>query len=657
MNVVVNKLALEEAIEKILLERSIQSTRIDTIAGQEAAGENESAEPIEPSELMATQFATEMPPVGDPEFIPASNNELSKSASVIAREVPDDQMEYFYRKLHDLLDDTLDKHAEAVYGEDPTIGLPKWLPVAESIFRKKISLILEADINTPSSDGPFGTENDDTIIDLVTAVLDFELDVRERWISAGVFSDERSGMEETHPYIFDSSGAVSSIDKVAEILSLPQLSQALQDAVKATGSREETLKLLAGRHYDKNFARSHVPSKPYSADQINVNQELAKDLDKLLPEKTYKEIIQHYENLKTSESDPLLLKGYDDMIAIIHGRIYDEKKRERTDLSAKIMKSAAPVVVPDAPTAAAVEEERLKKLDALAPFFGFKNASGIRQWRRKYAEPKFKAMLGSINGIDAYKGYADKVLDNMSALLDEFAIISENSLSNLDAAIEKSPDDAELKSLRDGLTHINDQFQDMLQQSLSDEDGQIPIDLLTTTAGGYMLRSAFSEAYFNKQFRDFANDIKKHMILFLGSLGASPGISGTFAKMFNGEVDLVPLNSDKRQAEKLRQGGITQDIYNSAVRESESFTKDFFTGDYQKQSDQRYLSQLGNKKYIKKLFQDSIDMAIDEMDLDTRLDKELSSTETGDEFTLSESGMRAIISSILGENHESIRLP
>jgi len=65
-------------------------------------------EPIKPVAHMATQLSVEKPPVEDPWYVPASAQELSSAASVIAKEVPQSQLDYFYRELHKLLDKSLD---------------------------------------------------------------------------------------------------------------------------------------------------------------------------------------------------------------------------------------------------------------------------------------------------------------------------------------------------------------------------------------------------------------------------------------------------------------------------------------------------------------------------------------------------------------------
>jgi len=75
------------------------------------AGEDDSEElPLEPSAHMATQLSSEEPPVDDPDYVPATNKELALALSRIAREVPFDQIEKYYRKSHNTLDDVLDAH-------------------------------------------------------------------------------------------------------------------------------------------------------------------------------------------------------------------------------------------------------------------------------------------------------------------------------------------------------------------------------------------------------------------------------------------------------------------------------------------------------------------------------------------------------------------
>lgn len=72
-------------------------------------GYYEDEAPIKPSSHMATQLSIAEPPVEDEDYVPSTINELCAASVVIAKEVPIDQIEFFYRKLHLMLDEALDK--------------------------------------------------------------------------------------------------------------------------------------------------------------------------------------------------------------------------------------------------------------------------------------------------------------------------------------------------------------------------------------------------------------------------------------------------------------------------------------------------------------------------------------------------------------------
>ena len=103
MKVIVNRNALIHAIvESLSEEDEPEFERIDVVSDG----------PIFPAEMMSTQLAEAMPPVDDPDFIPATLEELSRSSFVIAKECPNSQIEFFYRKLHELLDIAADRENE-----------------------------------------------------------------------------------------------------------------------------------------------------------------------------------------------------------------------------------------------------------------------------------------------------------------------------------------------------------------------------------------------------------------------------------------------------------------------------------------------------------------------------------------------------------------
>ena len=82
MQVLVKRSALEELIKKLTEDRNLRSIR------QNIVPEAENEEPIVPSPQMALQLTADAPPVNDPEYVPASTQELARSASAISQEVP-----------------------------------------------------------------------------------------------------------------------------------------------------------------------------------------------------------------------------------------------------------------------------------------------------------------------------------------------------------------------------------------------------------------------------------------------------------------------------------------------------------------------------------------------------------------------------------------
>jgi hypothetical protein len=105
MEVSIKRRALKDFINKALKEnRTGHSGDMSDIP----AKDDESDNPIEASPQVAIQLSTERPPVEDDDFIPVSREELALSAGEIAKVVPENQFEYFYRMLHKLLDKILD---------------------------------------------------------------------------------------------------------------------------------------------------------------------------------------------------------------------------------------------------------------------------------------------------------------------------------------------------------------------------------------------------------------------------------------------------------------------------------------------------------------------------------------------------------------------
>jgi hypothetical protein len=137
--------------------------------------------------------------------------------------------------------------------------------------------------------------------------------------------------------------------------------------------------------------------------------------------------------------------------------------------------------------------------------------------------------------------------------------------------------------------------------------------------------------------------MKKHMTNFLQSAGVDSKGAATFAKMFNGEVDIIDKKDlsdpQSKKGQKMVNLGITPEIYDSSVKEHEKFSESFFTGDYQKQSEKKFMTLLKDKKKLGKLFDNAITTSQEDVDREEKIRK----AESGDEEKLAESYVRKII--------------
>ena len=71
--------------------------------------------PLKPTEMMSSQLATERPPIEDEDFEPENLSQLSKSAAAIAQLVPGDQVKFFYKELHKLLDTATEQQLSLIH--------------------------------------------------------------------------------------------------------------------------------------------------------------------------------------------------------------------------------------------------------------------------------------------------------------------------------------------------------------------------------------------------------------------------------------------------------------------------------------------------------------------------------------------------------------
>ena len=117
--------------------------------------------PLNASEQMATQLSKDRPPIEDDEFIPSSVTELGLAADAIGQMVPDDQVEYFYLRLKDLLDNAIEKHntPETVEEEEVEVDVIEKNEAIDRLFRQASFNLFEQ--NLAISDDEISTPRDE----------------------------------------------------------------------------------------------------------------------------------------------------------------------------------------------------------------------------------------------------------------------------------------------------------------------------------------------------------------------------------------------------------------------------------------------------------------------------------------------------------------
>tara|TARA_Y100001963_G_scaffold160232_1_gene269304 strand:- start:3840 stop:5861 length:2022 start_codon:yes stop_codon:yes gene_type:complete len=621
MNVVVKKKALLEFLTKVISEnRSAHSLHYDETVVDDST-------PVQATPQMSVQLSSDAPPVDDPEYIPAHKSELALASSVISHEVPDDQIEFFYRMLHKLLDASLDRHEKNIVMQEAAIAnaIDMLIENQNDEDEDDDDFEYSDEDYADDLDRPLSIERQGTTDDIVDTILSKNLHLT-------TIHDPSTGKPAVNPAIkwnsekeefelgekevqmrYSSDYAMQLVDDIIsrdDDVARMIMRYARENSLDVSDAKEEVADAVS-MHLDKGSGLS-----PDLAAEMKANifadeamKASAGDEEKFIEEmdKEISSTRQSTAKLQAKISGAHKIKSVD-----ISPEVYAdflEKAKE-----ARLTGDVEPVyeedfefeIVPEEISdeeRAQIERDRelknIKKLDGLAPYFGFKNASGIRQWRRKFAEPKFKALLGSLQGYKSYKDYAETVFDNMSGLLDGLEVAADTVVQRMEAAKAEITDNKELAEMLDEYTEIRDGLREIQQNRDQTDEEELDVDLLLSTDAGKILRIAFSQVFFDKEFRDLAKDMKTHMVSFLSTKGISEKAVSSFAKMFNGEVDLVVLNNESANGRKLISGGVTKQIYYAAIKEADRFTSDFFSSQRVKISNKRLVSVLRDQKKLR----------------------------------------------------------
>ena len=412
MDVIVKKRALEDLVLKLLKEnRSGHSLDISDIPAKS------DQEPIVPTEQMSVQLTTNKPPVGDSEFIPASIPELRNSAAAIADEVPNSQIQYFYRLLHKILDRAIDKQIskeewtdrEVEHESDQALTVQADEiedETQEQELREAISRILDEQDFDEDDDLPFSERPDlpslpgenlsPVDIAFEDAVEKFNTDTFRRNLLDPYFIDVQTP-EGVYPFRIGYTKMVEELPNIVDRL-ISMTSSDSARSIRALGKNSKEYAELSQRLYEyiKPFLKD--PSSVKSSDIMigdanKIVMEIKKKAttDNEIDPELFLSLIQ--EKKKEIEDPELslmvLLIGLKMYQNILEGEPEEELVYDEEDLKASVEE-----LVDDDKD---LPEEQQKQSDAdawtqIAKEEGFASAAGARQFAFK---PMIKFLLQS----------------------------------------------------------------------------------------------------------------------------------------------------------------------------------------------------------------------------------------------------------------------
>ena len=145
---IVEQQGIYDQVEDVQSKKSM-AQELDITVGEDV--------PIEAGPQMATQLSVQRPPIEDEEFTPGSVEELARSAYAISEEVPQSQVIWWYKQLHKLLDDAVDRSTKEatvdVTEETQEIEVEEEVEVKEESVRKIVRQALNSLLNEQTYHG------------------------------------------------------------------------------------------------------------------------------------------------------------------------------------------------------------------------------------------------------------------------------------------------------------------------------------------------------------------------------------------------------------------------------------------------------------------------------------------------------------------------
>ena len=420
MKVTVNKAVLYEFLEKISENYLSSGDDLDKFEFED--------EPISAISLMSTQLSQEAPDVADPDYRPASVEGLAAAALVIAKEVPTNMVDEFYKGLHRLLDRVYDEHRDKemqtearVLYESPSEDLAADLVDVFLDHKRKIINKVQTlqDMGMSASEiqqyknslGFIFNEAQDDVqklqqsIDLITFSIRDNPDIRAQL--RGFIRDTGT----------NSSAAKNQIAQMLAAISTAQPSSPTANNDNAIYEYAQQIlgSILMSLDIDETMVNQLDVDQ-----QTKVLEAVSETVAKLVATPTVS-----ISNV-TGVSTPIEV-GSQDIANILHM----EAQKFLGDLDFRGPEDIEHIDYEEAIEQPPEIEDEKKTFTDLAAFLGFSGASGARQWYKKHIENKFlmlvktmrdksKAGTGTVSFYQIYSDTYKLIVQKMAQLMDEF---------------------------------------------------------------------------------------------------------------------------------------------------------------------------------------------------------------------------------------------
>jgi hypothetical protein len=604
MDVKVNKSVFEQLIKKFVNEhsnsRTTHSVRIDQIAGDEL--------PVLPNEHMPLQLSSEMPNVADEEYMPTTTSALSDAAATIAQAVPDNQVEFFYNQLHNLLKRVMDREEEsripvmeALMFEvlDEMLNEDEWDDIQAKIDAQKENT--QSMTNNTDEPEELPEMSDDEMDAMISNIADnIQSNLTSESIAQMIVQKGHNRRDAIHSskdtmnldlgHVKSSSANYVDFGHKSRRVTLPSefSNEIVEHAIK---NDSEIAKMFFDyvKEQGTTQAMAVIDVEKSLKDIMKKEEDISTELvAEMFANITYDRLKKSVDNDNSKESIESVIDsaievindGPDELPAKLTGM--DVVMITKSDMI-KFLRQAVSKNSPDIMNQAVADEEfgtepdnidveedvfntdkaerRLdKNLENQSDLFGFSGASGIRQWFQKHPEQKFVTLVKGASDMGGEKMNKQ----TFSAL--EALIMSPGVEKWIEKIRSTTPEGLRPEAVEKVIDGIESIIKDV-----TTGNEEIDFDKLRTTSAGFIIRGAFDKLLLGKTFTTFYNHRENFSKQLISHLDINEKLRLSIINMLAGistapnwDKTGIPLN---RNAEKVIEAGITIEMFKNMLKE------------------------------------------------------------------------------------------